>query len=95
MAQRRNTRSRPTHPENATLDIGQLVSQQLMATIPNIMAEVTAGVNASQKNCGGPTPVENTDGSGDRNVETRGCTYKYFISYKTKEFHGQRVQWDY
>lgn len=95
MAQRRNTCSRTAQPENATTYIAQLASQQLMAAIPNILAQVIVGVNTSQKNRGGPTPIENTDGSGVRNEEKKGYTYMYFMSCKPKEFHEQRVMWDY
>ncbi|KAI3691369.1 hypothetical protein L2E82_49718 [Cichorium intybus] len=72
---------RPTtrgNPQNETPDVAQLVTQQLMAAIPNIVTQVTAGLNAAQGSQGG-----------NRNNAERECTYKSFMSCKPKEFHGK------
>ncbi|KAI3723666.1 hypothetical protein L2E82_35421 [Cichorium intybus] len=72
---------RPTtrgNPQNETPDVAQLVTQQLMAAIPNIVTQVTAGLNAAQGSQGG-----------NQNNAERECTYKSFMSCKPKEFHGK------
>ncbi|KAI3790948.1 hypothetical protein L2E82_04403 [Cichorium intybus] len=72
---------RPTtrgNPQDETPDVAQLVAQQLMAAIPNIVTQVTAGLNAPQGSQGG-----------NRNNVERECTYKSFMACKPKEFHGK------
>ncbi|XP_024984013.1 uncharacterized protein LOC112519928 [Cynara cardunculus var. scolymus] len=55
-------------------EVARLVSEQLMAALPNIVSQVAAGLNNNQNN---------NQGSGNRE-----CTYKPFRSCNLKEFHG-------
>ncbi|KAI3499626.1 hypothetical protein L1887_35430 [Cichorium endivia] len=75
MPPRRTTRG---NPQDETPDVAQLVAQQLMAAIPNIVTQVTAGLNSAQGSQGG-----------NRNNAERECTYKSFMACKPKEFHGK------
>ncbi|XP_024990677.1 uncharacterized protein LOC112524966 [Cynara cardunculus var. scolymus] len=76
------------NPESQTPDIAQLIAQQIQETVPTIVAQVTAGINASQWSEGGPS-IENLVREENRNTNDRGCSYKTFMSCKPKEFHGK------
>nr|KAJ0214492.1 hypothetical protein LSAT_V11C400215090 [Lactuca sativa] len=65
-------------PQNETPDVAQVVAQQLMEAIPNIVTQVTAGLNANQGSSGG-----------NRGNNERECKYKSFMACKPKEFHGK------
>ncbi|KAJ9543976.1 hypothetical protein OSB04_023683 [Centaurea solstitialis] len=78
----RNTRSTGSTPNNQTPDIAQLVAQQVQNAIPNIVTQVTAGID-NRRRSGGDQSGEGGSGS------SQGCTYKTFMSCKPKEFHGK------
>ena len=78
----RNTRGSGGNPENQTLDIAQLIAQQVQDAIPNIVSQVTVGINASRRNDGDRD-------RGDNNNDNQGCNYKTFMSCKPKDFHGK------
>ncbi|XP_024965740.1 uncharacterized protein LOC112505937 [Cynara cardunculus var. scolymus] len=61
-------------PRRDDSEVARLVSEQLMAALPNIVSQVAAGLNNNQNN-----------NQGSRNRE---CTYKSFRSCNPKEFHG-------
>jgi hypothetical protein len=64
-------------PRREDPEIARLVSEQVLAALPNIVSQVAAGLNANQ---------ENNPGAGtNRNKE---CTYKSFRTCNPKEFHG-------
>ncbi|KAL7616656.1 hypothetical protein Lser_V15G04581 [Lactuca serriola] len=65
-------------PQNETPDVAQVVAQQLSEAIPNIVTQVTAGLNANQGSSGG-----------NRGNNERECNYKSFMACKPKEFHGK------
>ncbi|KAJ9545153.1 hypothetical protein OSB04_024860 [Centaurea solstitialis] len=54
-----------------------LVSEQVLASLPSIVSQVAAGLNANKENNLGPDAVTNHE-----------CTYKSFRSCNPKEFHG-------
>ena len=63
-------------PRREDPELARLVSEQVLASLPNIVCQVTADLNADR---------ENNPGAGvDRNHE---CTYKSFRSCNPKEFH--------
>ena len=64
-------------PRRENPEIARLVSEQLIAALPNIVSQVAAGLNANQ---------ENNPGSGA--TRNRECTYKAFRTCNPKEFHG-------
>ncbi|KAJ9561298.1 hypothetical protein OSB04_006458 [Centaurea solstitialis] len=78
----RNTRSTGSTPNNQTPDIAQLVAQQVQNAIPNIVTQVTAGID-NRRRSGGDQGGEGGSSS------NQGCTYKTFMSCKPKEFHGK------
>ena len=53
------------------------MSEQVLATLPNIVSQVVAGLNANRKN---------NPGAGMN--RGRECTYKLFRTCNPKEFHG-------
>ncbi|KAJ9566214.1 hypothetical protein OSB04_002180 [Centaurea solstitialis] len=61
-------------PRRENPELARLVSEQVIASLPNIVSQVAAGLNANQ----------------NRNQEPRDreCTYKSFRSCNPKEFHG-------
>ncbi|KAJ9547141.1 hypothetical protein OSB04_019684 [Centaurea solstitialis] len=61
-------------PRRENPDLSRLVSEQVLASLPNIVSQVAAGLNGNQ----------------NRNQEhrERECTYKSFRSCNPKEFHG-------
>ena len=61
-------------PRREDPDLARLVSEQVLASLPNIVSQVVAGLNANQNNNQGPRERE--------------CTYKSFRSCNPKEFHG-------
>ena len=65
----RNMLSRREDP-----NLARLVSEQVMASLPNIVSQVAAGLNANQNN--------------NQGTRERDCTYKSFRSCNPKEFHG-------
>ncbi|XP_024990666.1 uncharacterized protein LOC112524955 [Cynara cardunculus var. scolymus] len=89
MPPRRSARSMRENPESQTPDIAQLIAQQIREAVPTIVAQVTAGINASQRSEGGPS-TENLVREENRNTNDRGCSYKKFMSCKPKEFHGKK-----
>ncbi|XP_024971943.1 uncharacterized protein LOC112510825 [Cynara cardunculus var. scolymus] len=62
-------------PRRENPDIAQLVSEQLLAALPNIVSQVAAGLNVNQPTNSEPRPP-------------RECTYKTFRSCNPKEFNG-------
>ncbi|KAI3715141.1 hypothetical protein L6452_22111 [Arctium lappa] len=64
-------------PRREDPEIARLVSEQIMAALPNIVSQVAAGLNANQ---------ENNPGAGAN--RDRECTYKAFRTCNPKEFHG-------
>ncbi|KAJ9541519.1 hypothetical protein OSB04_028025 [Centaurea solstitialis] len=58
-------------------EIARLVTEQLVAVLPEIVSQVAAGLNANQGNNLGAGAIGN-----------RECTYKAFRSCNPKEFHG-------
>ncbi|KAI3685701.1 hypothetical protein L6452_34958 [Arctium lappa] len=64
-------------PRREDPEIARLVSEQILASLPNIVSQIAAGLNANQPN---------QPGAGV-NVE-RECTYKTFKTCNPKEFHG-------
>ncbi|XP_024989170.1 uncharacterized protein LOC112523720 [Cynara cardunculus var. scolymus] len=89
MPPRRSARSMRGNPESQTPDIAQLIAQQIREAVPTIVAQVAAGINASQRSEGGPS-TENLVREENRNTNNRGCSYKTFMSCKPKEFHGKK-----
>ncbi|KAJ9553018.1 LOW QUALITY PROTEIN: hypothetical protein OSB04_017063 [Centaurea solstitialis] len=61
-------------PRREEPELARLVSEQVLASLPNIVSQVAAGLNANQINYQG--------------LRERECTYKSFISCNPKEFHG-------
>ncbi|KAJ9556981.1 hypothetical protein OSB04_011595 [Centaurea solstitialis] len=61
-------------PRRQDPDLARLVSEQVMASLPNIVSQVAAGFNANQNN--------------NQGARERDCTYKTFRSCNPKEFHG-------
>ncbi|KAJ9563828.1 hypothetical protein OSB04_008988 [Centaurea solstitialis] len=78
----RNTRSTGSTPNDQTPDIAQLIAQQVQNDIPNIVTQVTAGID-NRRRSGGDQSGEGGSGSSQE------CTYKTFMSCKPKEFHGK------
>ncbi|KAI3746537.1 hypothetical protein L6452_08971 [Arctium lappa] len=64
-------------PRREDPEIARLVSEQILASLPNIVSQIAAGLNANQPNQPGVGV----------NVE-RECTYKTFRTCNPKEFHG-------
>ncbi|XP_024964118.1 uncharacterized protein LOC112504408 [Cynara cardunculus var. scolymus] len=62
-------------PRREDPEIARLVSEQIIAALPNIVSQVAAGLNANQANNHGTTA-------------NRDCTYKGFRACNPKEFHG-------
>ena len=78
----RNIHGSGATPENQTPDVAQLMAQQVQDKIPNIVTQVTDGINASRRN--------NQDrGEGGSGGSNQGCTYRTFMSCKPKEFYGK------
>ncbi|KAJ9544324.1 hypothetical protein OSB04_024031 [Centaurea solstitialis] len=61
-------------PRRQDPELARLVSEQVMASLPNIVSQVAAGLNTNQNN---NQATRETD-----------CTYKTFRSCNPKEFHG-------
>ncbi|KAJ9536799.1 LOW QUALITY PROTEIN: hypothetical protein OSB04_un000023 [Centaurea solstitialis] len=61
-------------PRRQDPELARLVSEQVMASLPNIVSQVAAGFNANQNN--------------NQGARERDCTYKTFRSCNPKEFHG-------
>ncbi|KAJ9544920.1 hypothetical protein OSB04_024627 [Centaurea solstitialis] len=61
-------------PRRQDPELARLVSEQVMASLPNIVSQVAAGFNANQNN--------------NQGARERDCTYKSFRSCNPKEFHG-------
>ncbi|XP_024978979.1 uncharacterized protein LOC112516189 [Cynara cardunculus var. scolymus] len=64
-------------PRREDPEIARLVSEQILAALPNIVSQVAAGLNANQANNQGTTA-------------NRDCTYKGFRACNLKEFHGTK-----
>ncbi|KAJ9557142.1 hypothetical protein OSB04_011756 [Centaurea solstitialis] len=64
-------------PRREDPELARLVSEQVLASLPNIVSQVGAGLNANRENNPGADAVRN-----------RECTYKSFRSCNPKEFHG-------
>ncbi|KAJ9544811.1 hypothetical protein OSB04_024518 [Centaurea solstitialis] len=64
-------------PRREDPELARLVSEQVLASLPNIVSQVAAGLNANKEN----NPVQDA-------VRNRECTYKSFRSCNPKEFHG-------
>ncbi|KAJ9566947.1 hypothetical protein OSB04_002913 [Centaurea solstitialis] len=64
-------------PRREDSEIARLVTEQLVAVLPEIVSQVAAGLNANQGNNPGAGAIGN-----------RECTYKAFRSCNPKEFHG-------
>ncbi|KAJ9539536.1 hypothetical protein OSB04_032269 [Centaurea solstitialis] len=64
-------------PRREDSEIARLVTEQLVAVLPEIVSQVAAGLNANQGNNLGAGAIGN-----------RECTYKAFRSCNPKEFHG-------
>ncbi|KAI3758493.1 hypothetical protein L6452_06057 [Arctium lappa] len=62
-------------PRREDPDLARLVSDQLIAALPNIVSQVAAGLNVNRENNLRPT--------GEKE-----CTYKTFRTCNPKEFHG-------
>ncbi|XP_024964859.1 uncharacterized protein LOC112505145 [Cynara cardunculus var. scolymus] len=62
-------------PRRENPEVARLVSEQLLAALPNIVSQVAAGLNANQSSNPEPRPP-------------RECTYKSFRSCNPKEFRG-------
>ncbi|XP_024963863.1 uncharacterized protein LOC112504143 [Cynara cardunculus var. scolymus] len=62
-------------PRREDPEIARLVSEQILAALPNIVSQVAVGLNANQANNQGTTA-------------NRDCTYKGFRACNPKEFHG-------
>ncbi|KAJ9561636.1 LOW QUALITY PROTEIN: hypothetical protein OSB04_006796 [Centaurea solstitialis] len=61
-------------PRRQDPELARLVSEQVMALLPNIVSQVVAGFNANQNN--------------NQGARERDWTYKTFRSCNPKEFHG-------
>ncbi|KAJ9544991.1 hypothetical protein OSB04_024698 [Centaurea solstitialis] len=61
-------------PRRQDPKLARLVSEQVMASLPNIVSQVAAGFNTNQNN--------------NQGARERDCTYKTFRSCNPKEFHG-------
>ncbi|KAJ9545141.1 hypothetical protein OSB04_024848 [Centaurea solstitialis] len=61
-------------PRREDPELARLVSEQVMASLPNIVSQVAAGFNTNQNN--------------NQETRERDCTYKSFRSCNPKEFHG-------
>ncbi|KAJ9545105.1 hypothetical protein OSB04_024812 [Centaurea solstitialis] len=61
-------------PRREDPELLRLVSEQVMASLPNIVSQVAAGFNTNQNN--------------NQETRERDCTYKSFRSCNPKEFHG-------
>lgn len=64
-------------PRKEDPELAWLVSYQVLESLPNIVNQVVAGLNANRESNHGTIT--------DRNCE---CTYKSFRSCNPKEFHG-------
>ena len=64
-------------PRREDPELAQLVSEQVIASLPNVVSQLAASLNANREN--------NPRAGVDRNRE---CTYKSFRSCNPKEFHG-------
>ena len=64
-------------PRREDPELARLVSEQVLASLPNIVSQVAAGLNANRENNPGADAVRN-----------RECTYKSLRSCNPKEFHG-------
>ncbi|KAJ9545009.1 hypothetical protein OSB04_024716 [Centaurea solstitialis] len=78
----RNTRSTGTTPNDQTPDIAQLVAQQVQNAILSIVTLVTAIIDNRQRNDG------RRGGEGIRGSNQE-CTYKTFMSCKSREFYAK------
>ncbi|KAJ9556370.1 hypothetical protein OSB04_010984 [Centaurea solstitialis] len=61
-------------PRRQDPELARLVSEQVMASLPNIVSQVAAGFNTNQNN--------------NQGTREQDCTYKSFRSCNPKEFHG-------
>ncbi|KAJ9553497.1 hypothetical protein OSB04_017542, partial [Centaurea solstitialis] len=61
-------------PRREDLNLARLVSEQVMASLPKIVSQVAAGLNANQNN--------------NQGTRERECTYKSFRGCNPNEFHG-------
>ncbi|KAJ9536698.1 hypothetical protein OSB04_un000083 [Centaurea solstitialis] len=61
-------------PRREDPNLARLVSEQVMASLPDIVSQVAAGLNTNQNN--------------NQETRERDCTYKSFRSCNPKEFHG-------
>jgi hypothetical protein len=64
-------------PRRNPNNVADQIAQQLNAAIPNLVAQITASLNAAQGNPEGQTANNN-----------QGCSYKTFMSCRPKEFFG-------
>jgi hypothetical protein len=71
----------PPRKSNADI-IAEQVAAQLNAALPNMIAQITAGINQQ----GNPNPNPNNQNPNQNNRQ--GCTYKSFMSCRPKEFNG-------
>ena len=65
-------------------EIADLVAQQIREAMPELIAQITAGLNANPTN---PNDNPRNDREVPANTEG-GCSYKTFMSCRPKEFHG-------
>ncbi|KAJ9536718.1 hypothetical protein OSB04_un000103 [Centaurea solstitialis] len=61
-------------PRREDPELARLVSEQVLASLPNIVSQVAAGINVNQNH--------------NQEHRERECTYKSFRSCNPKEFHG-------
>ncbi|KAJ9546291.1 hypothetical protein OSB04_018834 [Centaurea solstitialis] len=87
MIPRRSPRNPGGTSEGQNPDIAQIIAQQIQAAIPNIVTQVTAGINVDRRNDRTERGNLNNDNNNVNN--TVGCNYKTFMSCKPKEFYGK------
>ncbi|KAJ9566780.1 hypothetical protein OSB04_002746 [Centaurea solstitialis] len=87
MIPRRSPRNPGGTSEGQNPDIAQIIAQQIQAAIPNIVTQVTTGINADRRNDRTERGNLNNDNNNVNN--TVGCNYKTFMSCKPKEFYGK------
>ncbi|KAI3523729.1 hypothetical protein L1887_02080 [Cichorium endivia] len=88
MPPRRSTRINGEGTEETQPDMAQIIAQQLSAAIPNIVSQVTASLRETTGNNDRRGAAGGQGGQAPFANDGHGCTYKYFMSCKPKEFHG-------
>ncbi|GKB40698.1 hypothetical protein Tco_0885640 [Tanacetum coccineum] len=79
MSSRPNTRSSGVNDENQTNEVEGLTARRINATLPNLISQIVAALNAGRVNDGGSSSNSN-----------QGCNYKTFLASKPKEFYGTK-----